>query len=93
MAMPVNSGGANRAGGRMAGMVRGSKTNNHWQRRFQFRLSELFVCVTVAAVVFAMIGRRGVTGTVDRIEAALFVGSLFVFIMEMHYRIKANLGQ
>ena len=77
----------------MAGMVRGSKTNNHWQRRFQFRLSKLFVLVTVAAVVFAMIGRWGVTGTVDRIEAALFVGSLFVFIMEMHYRIKANLGQ
>jgi hypothetical protein len=77
----------------MGGMTSGRETDNHWQKQFQFRLSELFVFITSAAVVFAMIGRWGVGGTVDRIEAAFFVGSLFVFIMEIHYRIKANLGQ
>ena len=59
----------------------------------QFRLIELFVCTTVAAVIFACIGRWGVGGTIDRLEAALTVAGVLAAFMEIHYRIKNNLGQ
>ncbi len=71
----------------------GNGQQSDQRRRWQFRLSELFVFVTVAAIVFAMIGRWGFNGTIERLEAALFVASVCASLMEIHYQIKQNLGQ
>lgn len=60
---------------------------------FQFRLIELFVCVTVAAVVFAFIGRFAVAGTLDRLGVAISAAGVLAGVMEIHYRIKMDLGQ
>jgi len=77
----------------IGGMQTASKiSDDQRRRRFQFRICELFICVTVAAV-FAMVGRWGVNGMLERLEAGIFVGSLLATVMEIHYRIKANLGQ
>ncbi len=65
--------------------------SQRWQR-FQFRLSELFICVTVFAVVFAMIKRWGINGFEERLEVALVVAVIPATVMEIHLRIKENLG-
>jgi len=72
---------------------RDANQQDNGRRSWQFRLSELFVFITVAAVVFAMIGRWGWTGTIERLEAAMFVGGVCAAAMEIHHRIKETLGQ
>lgn len=63
------------------------------KRPFQFRLVELFVAVTAFALCFAMIGWWDVEGFKEWLWAAFSVASVCAGIMEIHYRIKDNLGQ
>jgi hypothetical protein len=56
------------------------------RRRFQFRLIELFVAMTVACIVFAALGAFGVKGTLDRIEAVGTVVFPFLILFEFWIR-------
>jgi Na+-translocating ferredoxin:NAD+ oxidoreductase RnfD subunit len=63
------------------------------KRRFQFHLATLFVFVTVAAVAFALIGRFGFDGFVERLVGALMFASLFVPLVEFYYYRKRELDE
>lgn len=56
------------------------------KRRFQFRLSALFVCTTVAALVFAGAKKWGLEGLQERVAIALIVASIPAPLIEFVYR-------
>lgn len=58
--------------------------------RFQFHLRSLFICLTVACVVFAIVGRFGINGFLERLEAAFMVASIFFPLVELYYWWKQN---
>ena len=55
-------------------------------RRIQFHLRSLFAFVTVACIVFAAIGRFGIDGLAERLEAALLFAMPFAVLIEAYYR-------
>ena len=57
----------------------------HGKRRFQFHLATLFVSVTIAAVVFALIGRFGINGLMERLGAAITVAGVVAPLAEFYY--------
>jgi len=72
---------------------RGTESDDEPQRgKFQFRLIELFVWTTAAAIVFAAVRRFGLQGLFDRLDAPMLVAGLAVFGWEFHGWIRANLG-
>jgi hypothetical protein len=71
-------------------MVRISESSDgRRQQHFQFQLRELFVFVTVFAVVFAMMKWWGFQGFAG---VATFVASLSATVLGIDYAIKKNLG-
>jgi hypothetical protein len=54
-------------------------------RPFQFHLATLFVFMTIAAVMFAIVGRVGVDGLLERVGLALTVGGIFAPLVELYY--------
>ena len=58
------------------------------RRRIQFHLRSLLVFMTVACVVFAGIGRFGVDGVVERLEAAFLIALPFILLVEVYYKWK-----
>jgi hypothetical protein len=69
----------------MVGMTAKQPPEKPAKQPFQFHLASLLICVTVAAVVFAVIGRFGVDGLMERLGAAITVGGLFVPFVEFYY--------
>jgi hypothetical protein len=55
------------------------------KRPFQFHPSTLFICLTVAAVAFALIGRFGVSGFWERFSGAMTIASIFAPLVEFYY--------
>jgi hypothetical protein len=53
-------------------------------RPFQFHLRSLFLCLSIACVVFALVGRFGVDGFVERLEAAFCVSMVFFPLFEFY---------
>ena len=62
--------------------------NRSPRRPIQFHLRSLFVFVTVACVVFAGIGRFGVDGVMERLEAAFLIGLPFILLVEVYCKWK-----
>ena len=58
--------------------------------RFRFHLSSLFICVTIACLAFALVGRFGVDGFMHRLQAALLIASVFFPLIEFYYWWKQN---
>ena len=69
----------------IAGMKNGLTPEKQAKRPWQFHLTTLFVGMTVAAVVFALVGRFGVDGLVQRLVAALTAAALFAQLVEFYY--------
>ncbi len=59
-------------------------------RRIQFHLRSLFICVSIACVVFAIVGRFGIDGFVERLELAFLVALPFLPLIEFYYWWKQN---
>jgi hypothetical protein len=66
-------------------------SNSNRPRRFQFHLSTLFICLTVACVTFALIGNFGFSGFVERLVGAITFASLFFPLVELYYWWKENI--
>lgn len=60
------------------------------RNRFQFHLSSLLAFVTVACIVFAMVGYWGVSGLMERAGVAVFFASPFVPLIEFVYWWRKN---
>lgn len=56
----------------------------------QFHLSTLLICTMVSGVAFALIGRFGLAGTMERIGVAVSIGTIFLPIVEFCYWWKEN---
>jgi peptidoglycan biosynthesis protein MviN/MurJ (putative lipid II flippase) len=52
---------------------------------FRFHLATLFVFVTIAAVIYAVVGRVGVDGLLERLGIAFMIGGIFAPLVELYY--------
>jgi len=59
-------------------------------QKFQFHLRTLFICMTAAGVVFALIGRWGVAGFFGRLFGAFAFACFISPFVELYYWWKEN---
>ena len=54
------------------------------RKPFQFHLSSLLIAMTISCVVFAIIGRVGIDGFIERICVTLSVLSIFAPLIDLY---------